>query len=157
MVFSVLTDDVQTRIVEALRAGATAIDACEWAGVERSVFHDWSQRGRAYERALCDGAEIIDGEDRYRQFWIETSQAKAFARVRAIGFVSRAMTTDWRPAAWFLERSDPDSWGRVNRTELSGPGGRPLEVADVTERELRLAATIHAVLEERPALPEADD
>src|SRR3972149_5380882 len=128
---TLLDADVQSKIVESLRAGSPIRDACEWAGIDYDAYHSWQQRGKTYEKSLSEGGEIIDGEDVFRQFWLETMSAKAFARVRAIGVVARAMPIDWKAAAWYLERVDPENWRPVNRTEVSGPDGGGFQVPNI--------------------------
>jgi hypothetical protein len=36
------------------------------------------------------------------------------------------MPDDWKAAAFYLERTDPENWGRSTRHEHSGPDGTPI-------------------------------
>ena len=61
-----------------------------------------------------------------RQFSQAVTRARADARVGAIATIRRAMPDDWKAAAFYLERTDPQSWGRSTRHEHSGPAGAPI-------------------------------
>lgn len=47
---------------------------------------------------------------------------------------------DWRAAAFILERRHPDRWGRQVKTELSGPGGKPVPIQITTIEAVAPAA-----------------
>ena len=42
--------------------------------------------------------------------------------------IRRAMSDDWRAAAFYLERTDPKRWGRRTSHELQGPEGGPIQL-----------------------------
>jgi transposase len=114
-----LTPEVQDKIVAALRAGNYQETAAMYAGVEARTFYRWMERG-----------ESDDADDEiYRQFRQAVEKAKADAEVRDIALIDKAAHDgSWQAAAWKLERKFPNRWGRVNRTEISGPDGAPVKV-----------------------------
>lgn len=138
-----LTEEVKARCVEALQAGSFVKDAVEYAGIRTERrYYAWVERGEAYDAHLDDGGEIIEGEDLYRQFAIEVTRARAEARVQAALSIRKAWHDgDWRAAEKFLAAGDRGSWERVQKVELGGPNGGPLEV-DITATEVRLAESI---------------
>jgi transposase len=119
-----LTPEVQDKIVAALRAGNYQETAAMYAGVEARTFYRWMERGES------DGTE----DEIYRQFRQAVEKAKADAEVRDIALIDKAAHDgSWQAAAWKLERKFPHKWGRVNRTEISGPEGKPVEVRTSVE------------------------
>jgi transposase len=119
-----LTPEVQDKIVAALRAGNYQETAAMYAGVEARTFYRWMVRGES------DGVE----DESYRQFRHAVEKAKADAEVRDIALIDKAAHDgSWQAAAWKLERKFPQKWGRVNRTEISGPEGKPVEVRTSVE------------------------
>ena len=104
---SKLTDEVQDRIVRAIRAGNYAEAACHSAGISSSTFYRWMTRGDAEAGA-------------YRVFREAVLQAEAEAEVHAVAIIRRAMTDDWRAAMAYLERRYPSRWRRHQTTELTG-------------------------------------
>jgi transposase len=119
-----LTPEVQDKIVAALRAGNYQETAAMYAGVEARTFYRWMERGES------DGTE----DEPYRQFRQAVEKAKADAEVRDIALIDKAAHDgSWQAAAWKLERKFPHKWGRVNRTEISGPEGKPVEVRTSVE------------------------
>ena len=119
-----LTEQTQERIVNAIRAGNYQETAALHAGVDPRTFYRWMERG------MSDEPEDED----YRQFRQLVERAKADAEVRDLLLVDKAANEgSWQAAAWKLERRSPQRWGRVNRTEISGPEGKPVEVRTSVE------------------------
>lgn len=137
-----LTEDVHKAIVDSFSVGALVAEACMYANVSSKTYYGWMRRGRAYDDHLEAGGEIKDGEDIFRLFYLEVGPARAKAKTRALGTIAKAQQDgDWRAAAWYLERTDPQHWGRVNRVEVTGQDGGPVAV-QVTEVEQRLSADL---------------
>jgi hypothetical protein len=70
-----------------------------------------------------------ESEQIYQEFREAVEKAKAEAEVRDVTLIDKAAKDgSWQAAAWKLERKFPNKWGRVNRTEISGPDGAPVKV-----------------------------
>ena len=120
-----LTPEVQERIVQALRAGNYQETAAAYAGIGESTFYEWMERGRDEPGSV------------YSEFVEAVTKAKADAEVRDVALIDKAATDgSWQAAAWKLERKFPHRWGRVNRTEISGPDGAPVKVEVDAKRAL---------------------
>jgi predicted transposase YbfD/YdcC len=62
------------------------------------------------------------------QFREAVESARAKAEVRHVANIAKSANDGvWQASAWYLERSYPQKWGRLNRTEISGPDGGPIE------------------------------
>lgn len=119
-----LTPEVQDRIVAALRAGNYQETAAAYAGISAKTFYEWLNRGESDEPK----------EEAFRNFREAVEKAKADAEVRDIALIDKAAHDgSWQAAAWKLERKFPQKWGRVNRTEISGPEGKPVEIRTSVE------------------------
>jgi hypothetical protein len=113
-----LTPEVQDRIVAALRAGNYQETAAVYGGIDERTFYRWMEQGA-----------LDDADDIYRQFRQAVEKAKADAEVRDVALIDKAAHDgSWQAAAWKLERKFPNKWGRVNRTEISGPDGAAVKV-----------------------------
>jgi hypothetical protein len=114
-----LTPEVQERIITALRAGNYQETAANYAGISGKTFYEWMARGETGEEK-----DVI-----YREFRDAVQKAKSDAEVRDLYLIDQAAQSgSWQAAAWKLERKFPHKWGRVNRTEISGPEGKPVQV-----------------------------
>ena len=144
---SKLTDDVQQRIVAALAAGNYQDTASAYAGINKQTFYNWMERGRAERDRINNGEKARKNETRYVDFLDAVESARAGAEVRSVHLISKAANEGtWQAAAWFLERSHPQRWGRLNRTEISGPDGGPIEaVVDLDRLDAKLAALFDRV------------
>lgn len=113
---SLLTDEVQERIVAIVKGGSLIETAAAVAGVSRSAVYRWLERG-------------ADGEEPYAAFADAVAQAKAEGMARNVTFVARAGAKDWRAAAWLLARQDPDVYGQppsaAGRPTAGGGNGAP--------------------------------
>ena len=114
-----LTPEVQDKIVNALRAGNYQETAAKYAGISDKTFYEWMRRGES-----DDPKEAI-----FVEFRQAVEKAKSDAEVRDVALIDKAASDGtWQAAAWKLERKYPHRWGRVNRTEISGPEGQPIKV-----------------------------
>jgi hypothetical protein len=114
-----LTAARQRRIIDAIRLGARRDEAAAAAGISRRSLQNWLARGE------------LDGErGRYRDFAEAVRTAEAQAELAALRTIEKAAAGgDWRASSWLLERRFPQRWGRQTRTEVTGPGGAPVELS----------------------------
>lgn len=95
-----LTPEVQKRICDALKIGATRLDAALSAGVTYDSFNDWYNAGKQAKSG------------RYVQFLQAVNQAEGEARLRYTSVIARAANDgDWRAALEYLKRRDRANWG----------------------------------------------
>lgn len=146
---TLLDESVMATIVDLLERGNTYSATARAAGLHPQTVSDWVARGR---ELIGRDPEGLDEKERlFLEFATRVEKARAIAEVRAVERVRQAGETQWQAAAWYLERSNPGDWGRVQRSEVSGPGGAPVRV-DVESVSRKLGALIDAVVVEQPAL-----
>ena len=112
-------------LIDALKVGCTAQVACRAAGVGRSTFKAWLARGKSPDPADAP----------YRAFRAAVQKARGHGERHALGVIHGAMPTHWQAAAWFLERSQPRRWGRVDRLKAearAGYGEKPPLIVRIT-------------------------
>lgn len=130
---SKLTPEVQKRITDAIRVGATYELAAQYGGVSYNTFNEWMKAGEA----------ATSGKN--RELYEEVKSAEGAAAVKWLAVIDRASIEQWQAAAWKLERRYPHAYGR-SVTEVTGKNGGPVEVATLTneERIARLAELFDA-------------
>lgn len=132
-----LNEERQARIVQAIRAGNYLETAAHFAGVSPSALHLWMSRGRTEAARIDEGEEPDANEAPYLSLMEAVESARAESEVRAIALIQRAANDGtWQAAAWYLERSAPHRWGRLQRAEISGPQGGPIATASRGEEAL---------------------
>ena len=89
-----LTPEIQRTISRLIRAGNAAEVAAGAAGISRSSFFAWMQKGRD------------DDSGRYRAFREAIERARVEAEGSLVG-----QAAGWKAATWMLERSRPERWG----------------------------------------------
>ena len=115
-----LLDEAVTRLLETVFIGGTTIaDACAYAGISEAVFYRWMKIGRALDAGhkRDDDHPYIPykkaDRERFLEFFKSIKRARAVMRVEAISLIRLAANDgNWQAAAWLLERSDPENWGR---------------------------------------------
>jgi hypothetical protein len=114
-----LTDEVEAKILKAIRTGNYLVVAARYAGVHPGTVHRWIKlgdpEGRERRNARC------------RRFRERVEQARAEAEVRHVSLVTKAGERQWRAAAFMLERGAPERWGRPQ------PRGQDGEAAERPE------------------------
>lgn len=93
-----LTPKVLGLIYRKIARGLTTTDACRFAGVSRRALDYYQQS--------------------HPEVKTEVNKARAKRIDRHLSTIEKAATTtrskpgDWRAAAWFLERTEPDKYGK---------------------------------------------
>jgi hypothetical protein len=106
-----LTPKVAETIVQALRAGNFIDTACRLGGISPSTYYAWRQESTL---SRCD-SRVSNFIER-----VEMARAEAeSANVEAIQQAAQRGT--WQAAAWFLERSYSERWGRSETAKRSTP------------------------------------
>jgi hypothetical protein len=139
-----LTPEVKEKILSALTAGNYQEAAAAYAGIDQGTYYRWMERGRIERDRVNSGEKPLKAETIYREFREAVETARAQAEVRNTGIINKAANDGtWQAAAWYLERSHPQRWGRINRTEISGPEGGPIKTeVDLVDLEARLASAL---------------
>jgi hypothetical protein len=159
---SKFTQPVRQRIIDAAAAGNYLETCAAYGGIHRDTLNEWLRRGEAIQATLpgeddrrVAAVEALSPIEReFSDFSDAIKEARARAEMRALleitqagrGRAGRTVRTDagetitiseqdpiWQANAWYLERSHPERWGRkVIQKEISGPGGKPIQVEDVS-------------------------
>lgn len=132
-------DETCTTIIGWLSAGNFRESAAARAKVSPSTLGDWLKRGEQELEKTVDGEELGP----YAQFYVDVISAEATAETTMVGMITEGDNEDRR---WFLERRYPRRFGRMaTRVELTGEGGKPIEVKDARQTLLgRLLAVVGA-------------
>jgi len=130
-----LTRKLIAEMATVLAAGNTMDKSADYCGIDGATAFRWQARGRAEQARLAKSkrAKPKASERPYCDFSDAVKKARAKAQVRAVAIINLAAPTNWTAAAWFLERSDPDHWGRKERREHTGLDGGPI-AASLTVR-----------------------
>ena len=112
-----LTPQVQARIVQAIVGGNDITVAAAYAGIGKTTFYEWLERGRkAKTGPFADFADAIQ-------------KAQADAETRNVALIAKAAQDGtWTAAAWWLERKYPERWGRKDRHEVTGKDGNDITI-----------------------------
>ena len=114
-----LTPEVRDLIVDGINAGLTFGLTCARAGVSPATFYRWLDRGETAKSGV------------FREFCDTVSRAKADSALRLVSQITLQAPTDWRAAAFLLERRFPDDYGK--RSEITGKDGGPVKVEAKTQ------------------------
>jgi hypothetical protein len=104
-----LTDETAKVIVDAIKVGCPIKVACQAAEIGSTTFKSWMARGKSEDEADAP----------YRAFRAAVRKARAHGESFALKVIQDAMPDHWQAAAWFLERSQPTRWGRVDRMKAT--------------------------------------
>lgn len=85
-------------LIEALASGLTITAACGLVGIDRTTFYKWKQNYPEFKQAV-DGARPI----------IESNMLE---------LIKDQAPTDWRAAAWILERRFPEDFSLKREVDL---------------------------------------
>ena len=113
---SKLTPERLEQIASIVRAGNYLEVAAQYAGISTTTLYRWLQT-----------ADDPDADDIYRDFRDAVQSARAAAEVRNVTLIQQAANDGtWQAAAWYLERTSWQRWGR--RTMVTGDSGEAIKV-----------------------------
>lgn len=108
---SKLTPETQTQITRLIQVGNTVEVAAEAAGISRSTFFSWMERG----------AEAGPKNKPFRDFRTAVEQARAEAEATLVARIAKAAQNgSWSAAGWLLERSVPERWAKLSERAKHG-------------------------------------
>lgn len=117
---SVFNQERADRLLQAVRGGNYLETAARYAGISYATLRRWILK-----------ADDPSAPEEYREFKEALEKARADAEVAALAKIQKAASDGaWPAAAWYLERSWPDRWGKrdTSRIELVGEGGGPVQI-----------------------------
>ena len=114
--YKLIDNEIQERLLQAIRLGAFIEHACYYAGINSSTFRQWRQKA-------------TEGIEPYKSFWVKVNEAESEAIMRRLARIENAgKDGSWQADAWYLERKYPDKFGRRDRVELAGDPNAPVEI-----------------------------
>lgn len=119
-----LTPEVEKIIVDYISRGAYAWVAAEAAGIDRWTFWHWMKLGEKSHEG--------DRFAAHRRFYHKVCGAKAEARLKAETAVFDNMPFNWLRTGPGRERIGEPGWTEKQQHEISGPGGKPVEINIIT-------------------------
>jgi len=145
-----LTPEIQEKICDAIQIGATRIIAARAAGISERSFYYWIERGRVeQERLKAKGARQRKRELPFLQFLQALEVSEATGEVEHLEKIAAEGGAGSR---WILVRRHPERWTQVNKQEITGKDGGPIESKDITmtdeERQEALDAFYRRVSDE---------
>jgi hypothetical protein len=143
---TLLNPELQDRIVELIRLGNYSEDAAGAVGIGRTTFFLWMARGKAEAERLklIPDAKPIELETPYVEFMNAVEKARDEATARNVAIIQKSASNGtWQAAAWWLERTRQNTYGRKERIEHTGQDGDPVKmVVEVGDLEQKIAKVI---------------
>ena len=142
--------EIITMLVNALRAGNYMEHAADYAGVHVSTVYRWLEKGNGELERREQGYKPDRSLDQLCELCEAVKKAKGESVVRAMALIQNAASNGtWQASAWFLERTQPNFFGR--RTEIVGEGGGAVKVevsVEALEAKLTQVMTHMGVIDE---------
>lgn len=126
--------DIIDRLIDALRAGNTIRNACNYAGIRTSTYFAWTAKARKETDDRQQGKHPNPRLEPLLEIMDRVRKAQADAIVRNVSIIQKAASDGtWQAAAWWLERTQHRDYAR--RTIVTGNDDGPVEVA-ITPHDL---------------------
>lgn len=108
-----LTPKLQETICTYIKQGYTIEQSCALSGITPRTYYNWIKRGKQAKTG------------KFFQFFQKAKQAEEIAEAKylatiiqaAAGNPSEGVRGDWRAAAWYLERKNPDRWSKTEKLQ----------------------------------------
>lgn len=101
-----LTDQLCDDICNDIKAGVPIDHAAIAHGITRATFYNWYNKGEDAKSG------------KFKKFYDKVEEAKSVAITLRARRIYKAGEDNWQADAWWLERVDPDNFGRKDRHEV---------------------------------------
>lgn len=111
---SPLEDKIEV-LIAAVTAGMNIMTACHYSGISSTAVYGWMERGRLEEDRLEMNARLKPkkSEEGCLQIWQDLKKANAVSiSTMEAAIIRSAKEGEWKAAAWWLERRQPDTYGK---------------------------------------------
>lgn len=116
----------RSALIDALRGGSDLETACHFAGLSSQQMLKWLEVGKNEAERLANGFSATAGLEAYVSLWEDLKKARADAIVRNVTLVQRAASDgNWQAAAWWLERTVPETYSKRAPKAPSVEGTKP--------------------------------
>lgn len=123
-----MDQEATKKLVLAIRSGTDLETSCHYAGLAVATVYKNLERGKIEAQRVERGENPSKDEAEYLAFWKDLTSARADAVVRNVAAIQQAASGgSWQAAAWWLERSVPDTYSKTaverkseKRAELGG-------------------------------------
>ena len=126
-----LTPRVQKTVCAGIAVGLTFKLASERAGITDRSRIGWEKRGREEMERIANGGRARKEEEPFLSFFQSVTRARAKSAYVLTAVIRAAAPTEWRAAAWLLERRFPEDYGY--RRRATGDSGGPVTIRVVYE------------------------
>lgn len=117
-----LDDPKVTALIAALATGHYVERAASLSGVSAATIYRWLDEGRIERESVEAGNPPSERGQAYLEIAEAVQKARDAGANRAmIAIQNAAKEGTWQAAAWYLERTDREHYGRV--TQVAGPDG----------------------------------
>lgn len=140
---TLLTPELMETVVDLLKRGNYISTAAKAVGLNPATISQWVKKGNDLAES---GYELDEYEQAFVIFAQEIEKARSYAQIKAVEVIRNAMPSQWQAAAWYLERTDAQNWGRTVKTELTGADGGAIQV-DVDGVMRKLQAVTQRVID----------
>lgn len=100
-----LTDQLCDGICNDIKEGVPIKHACIAHGICEATFYNWFNKGRTAKSG------------KFKQFYEKIQEAKSVAITLRARRIYKAGEANWQADAWWLERVDPENFGRKDKYE----------------------------------------
>lgn len=101
-----LTDKLCEDICKDIKEGVPIAHAAIAHGIARKTFYNWYNKGK----------DARSGK--FRRFYEQVEEAKSVAITLRARRIYKAGEVSWQADAWWLERVDPDNFGRKDHLNI---------------------------------------
>lgn len=101
-----LTDQLCDDICNDIKAGVPIDHAAIAHGITRKTFYNWYNKGKDAKSG------------KFRQFHDKVEEAKSVAITLRARRIYKAGQANWKADAWWLERVDPENFGRKDHHKI---------------------------------------
>ena len=116
---TMLNEDMAVAIIALLSRGNYRKVVAEFVGIRGDTLSAWVDKGLGYLKMLEQGESLEADEQLFADFAAGVFKAESRAEIDAIESIMNAGKHDWRASAWYFERTKPDRFGKIDRSEVN--------------------------------------